>query len=301
MHSRYRQGMMGRVDPPRSASQAREARAIIRGLDLWPAPPRLEPIAAGYTNENFRVLAAGETYFARAGTDLPHHGISRRDEAACARLAAGAGIAPEVLHARGGVLVTRFIAGKTLKMGEALDDATLVRVGRLLAEVHRLPAPPELKEANLAGACRRYLDLPGSARLPADDRRRLEELLARAPALEAWGLAHGDAFPENFIDDGRRLWLVDWEYAGRGHPASDLAYVAMNFGLAAGGIRKLLAAHGGAVDLPTVEALLPLAAARDFLWCLIEVAARGLTAALDGYARLCGRRLGLAWTPAPGP
>src|SRR5262245_21214028 len=88
---------------------ATDARAIILSLNLWPEAPRIDPIPAGFTNENFRVFAGGQAYFARAGSDLPHHGISRRQEARCAGIAARAGIAPEVIHARDGVLVTRFI------------------------------------------------------------------------------------------------------------------------------------------------------------------------------------------------
>jgi aminoglycoside phosphotransferase (APT) family kinase protein len=148
---------------------------------------------------------------------------------------------------------------------------------------------------DLAGACRRYLALPGSARLEAADRRRLDDLLDRAPVLGAECFVHGDAFPENFIDDGRRLWLIDWEYAGRGHPAADLAYVAMNLELPAAGIRALLAAHGGGVDFLTVQALLPVAAARDLLWCLSEIEARGLRPALGDYTGQCCRRLGVRW------
>src|SRR4029450_7012905 len=128
-----------------------------------------------------------------------------------------------VLFARDVVLVTRFVEGTSLKLGNAHPDATVAAVGRLLARVHRLPAPPDLGDADLVGPCRRYLTRPESDRLQPADRARIEAVLAAAPVLEHSSFVPGDAFPENFIDDGRRLWLVDWEYAGRGHPAADLA------------------------------------------------------------------------------
>jgi len=269
------------------------ARDIIRGLALWPETPRIEEIRAGYTNENFRVLSGGKVYFARAAGDLPHHGISRRNEARCATIAAEAGIAPEVLHARDGVLVTRFVEGRTLRLGEAPPAATLTAIGRLLGEVHRLPAAPELARADLADACRTYLSQAGSSRLRAPDRKRIEGVLDDAPRPARECFVHGDAFPENFIDDGRRLWLVDWEYAGRGSAGDDVAYAAMNLELGDEGIRTLLDAHGGAVDGNAVRALLPVAAARDVLWCLSEIEARGSTKALEDYTRRCCRRLGV--------
>ena len=269
------------------------ARDIIRGLALWPETPQVDPIRAGYTNENFRVAVAGSVYFARASGDLPHHGISRANEARCAGMAAEAGIAPELVHARDGVLVTRFVEGRALRLGEATPVTTLVALGRLLAEVHRLPALPELPEVDLAGALRTYLSRPGSHRLGTRDRKRIEALLADAPAPSPECFVHGDPFPENFIDDGRRLWLVDWEYAGRGSAEDDLAYLAMNLELPDDGILALVDAHGGPVDANAVRALLPVAAARDILWCLSEIETRGITEELAVYTRQCCERMGI--------
>lgn len=270
---------------------AMDARAIILSLNLWPEAPRIDPIPAGFTNENFRVFAGGQAYFARAGSDLPHHGISRRQEARCAGIAARAGIAPEVIHARDGVLVTRFIEGRALALGRTPTEATLASIAELLAVVHRQAAPPDLEETDLVRVCKRYLSLPGGRRLAGAERGRIERLLEKAPRLGPECLVHGDAFPENFIDDGRRLWLVDWEYAGRGHPATDIAYAAMNFDLSGERLRAFVKPHGGSVEMDAVRELMPVAAARDFLWCLSEIETRGLTEALAGFTELCRRRL----------
>ena len=39
---------------------------------------------------------------------------------------------------------------------------------------------------------------------------------------------HHDLLPGNFIDDGRRLWLIDWEYGAFGTPMFDLANLSAN-------------------------------------------------------------------------
>jgi thiamine kinase-like enzyme len=63
---------------------------------------------------------------------------------------------------------------------------------------------------------------------------RLPGLLATAARLErALGpieivFGHNDLLPTNFIDDGKRLWLVDWEYAGFNTPLFDLGGLASN-------------------------------------------------------------------------
>ena len=65
-------------------------------------------------------------------------------------------------------------------------------------------------------------------------RPQLAALLARADELEvAVGpidvvFGHNDLLAANFIDDGERLWLVDWEYAGFNSPLFDLGGLASN-------------------------------------------------------------------------
>ena len=60
------------------------------------------------------------------------------------------------------------------------------------------------------------------------------DLLARAARLEAAVgpievvFGHNDLLAANFIDDGQRLWLVDWEYAGFNSPLFDLGGLASN-------------------------------------------------------------------------
>jgi thiamine kinase-like enzyme len=62
----------------------------------------------------------------------------------------------------------------------------------------------------------------------------LPDLLARAAKLEAAVgpidvvFGHNDLLAANFIDDGKRLWLVDWEYAGFNSPLFDLGGLASN-------------------------------------------------------------------------
>ncbi len=86
----------------------------IRGLSCWPTPPRIRPISEGRTNQSFCVQAGDRSYFARLGVDLAHHGITRANEARCSRLAAAVGIAPKVVFAAGGALVTELVDGRTL-------------------------------------------------------------------------------------------------------------------------------------------------------------------------------------------
>ncbi len=57
---------------------------------------------------------------------------------------------------------------------------------------------------------------------------------------------HNDLLPSNLIDDGERLWLIDWDYAGFSTPLFDLANLATNSELAPDDERTLLRLYFGA-------------------------------------------------------
>ena len=76
-----------------------------------------------------------------------------------------------------------------------------------------------------------------AARLAEERHRLARELpryLAAAERLEAAvgpvevAFGHNDLLAANLIDDGARLWLVDWEYAGFNSPLFDLGGLASN-------------------------------------------------------------------------
>ena len=192
---------------PKSA----EARAA--SLACWSGPVEPEPIAGGITNTNFLVRDRGERYFVRVGEDIPVHGVLRFNEEAAARAAALAGLAPAVIHSEPGVLVSRFVEGRTLSANEVREPAMLERIVPLIGRCHR-DIPRVLRGPILMfwvfHVLRDY-----AASLREDDSRfvpQLGALLAHADELkEATGpidvvFGHNDLLAANFIDDGKRLW-----------------------------------------------------------------------------------------------
>ncbi|MBL8688036.1 MAG: phosphotransferase [Rhodospirillaceae bacterium] len=262
----------------------------LRALPLLSAQPTIRPIDGGRTNENFRVESGGRTYFARVGIDLPHHGITRVNEMACHRRAAALGIAPEVVHGADGIMVTAFIDGRTLVQGESIDDATLGRLAKTLRRLGDEADASGLPIFDPVAICRRDL-----AALPIDGlsgarRREASDIIAAAPRLSNHALIHADLIPENVIVSGERVMLVDWEYAGRGDPAVDIAAVALHFGLGEPQRALVVEAHDG-VSAKTVEALQPVLALREALWCEVQKRFAGIRGDLAEYTEMCWRRL----------
>ena len=205
------------------------------GLGFWSGPVEPVPLAGGITNTNFTVEDRGRRYVVRIGDDIPVHHVSRRAELAAARAAHAAGIAPEILHAEPGVLVMPWIEGRTLTPEDIRDPAMLARIVPLLRRCHgevgrHLEGPAPLFW--VFHVCRDYARtlergrsrmLPGLPRLMAMN-DRLEELVGEVRLV----FGHNDLLAANILDDGQRLWLLDWEYAGFNSPLFDLGGLASN-------------------------------------------------------------------------
>ena len=58
-------------------------------------------------------------------------------------------------------------------------------------------------------------------------------------------LGHNDLLAANILDDGKRLWLIDWEYGGFNTPLFDLAGLAGNNGLSETQERDMLRQYFG--------------------------------------------------------
>lgn len=210
----------------------------IQTLPCWSGPVDPLPVDGGITNFNFTVTDRGEQFLVRLGQDIPHHQIMRFNERAASRAAAESGLAPEVIHADEQALVIRFIQGRTLHAEDLRDVSTLKRVIPVVTACHdRLKH--HLRGPALAfwvfHVIRDYaktLQEAGS-RVNTELPRFLEaaEALEQAVMPVTLVFAHNDLLPENFIDDGEKIWLVDWEYAGFNSPLFDLGGLSSNAGL----------------------------------------------------------------------
>src|SRR5947208_15924001 len=99
----------------------------ILSLPYWKRPVSVEPLPGGITNHNYLVRDAGQSYVARLCVDKSLLGIDRRNEVVCHRAAHACGIAPELVHQEDGVLVSEYVAGRTLTAADVRDHAFIPR------------------------------------------------------------------------------------------------------------------------------------------------------------------------------
>jgi thiamine kinase-like enzyme len=249
---------------------------------VWPGRPvGIEPLGGGITNRNFKVAVGGEAFVLRIGGDDTHLlGIDRTAEAAATRTAAELGLGPEVLAfvEPEGYLVTRYVEGEVGKVD-------VERAGAALRRLHDGPALParfdsfRVVETYREIAVERGVPIPASYDAAAETAAKIEHRRRDARPRPC----HNDLLSGNFIDDGERLWIVDWEYAGMGDPFFDLGNFAVNNELDEEGEHALLAAYGDS-DRASLVLMRFMSDFREAMWGVVQQAISSLDFDFVAYA-----------------
>lgn len=250
-------------------------------LPLWSDPVEPTDLHGGLSNVNFVVEDSGRKYVVRIGGDNDPHGVLRKNELAASRAAHAAGVAPRVAHAEPGVLVLDFIEGRTFTPHDVKDPRNLDRIVDMIRRTHK-EIPKHLRGPGVLfwafHVVRDYAHSLSEASSP--DLRQIRRLVSQAEQLErAVGpidliFGHNDLLAANFIDDGKRLWLVDWEYAGFNSPLFDLGGLASNSELPTAMREALLESYfGRPVDDELRYRFAAMTAAsllRETMWSMIS-------------------------------
>ena len=249
---------------------------------VWPGrAATIEPLGGGITNRNFRVDVGDETFVLRiGGEDTGLLGIDRSAECAASRMAAELGLAPEVVAflEPEGYLLTRYVDG-------VVGEVEVRQAGAALRRLHDGPAIPSrfdsfrVVEAYRALAGQRGVDIPPAYEWASELAGRIEQRRSGVAPRPC----HNDLLSANFISDGTRLWIVDWEYAGMGDPFFDLGNFAVNNELDAGGERLLLESYGGG-DGDALVLMRFMSDFREAMWGVVQQALSTLEFDFGAYA-----------------
>jgi thiamine kinase-like enzyme len=250
-------------------------------------------LSGGITNQNFRVDVDGESYVVRVAGELTDLlGIDRSVEYACALAAAGCGLGPEVVDflPEHGALVTRFVSGQMLTPEDVRNPAGMRRIVAALRRYHE--SGSGAGRFSPFATVRSYFDLakahnvefPGTLRVAMGLLDRVEEATKTAePAFPC----HNDLLPSNLVDDGRSLWIIDWEYAGMGDRFFDLGNLAVNNSFEERHERALLEMYFGEVREEHVRRLRLMRLASDMresMWGFLQSGISRLDFDFSAYA-----------------
>jgi thiamine kinase-like enzyme len=189
----------------------------------------IAPLSGGLTNTNYKVEVDGVPYFVRVpGTGSELLAIDRANEVHNTKAAFIAGVGPKVIHhvVEFNAMVLEFLRGKTMSK-DALNEPG--QPARMADSIKRLHAGPRfLLNFNMFRLTEYYLSLCRDRAIKIPDGyfdsiptiKRIEEAMNVKP-LETVP-CNNDLLAENYIDDGKQLWLIDYEYSGNNDPTFEL-------------------------------------------------------------------------------
>ncbi len=253
----------------------------ISAMGFWKSDINIMPVTGGITNQNFIVDDHGQTYFVRVGVDIPEHGIKRFNELAASRAAYAVGLSPEVIHAETGIMVLQYIDADPFAARDIRQTDHLIEIIGLIKRCHR--------------------EIPGVYRGPAlvfwvfqvlrdyaltlhEDQSNwlseLKRLKVIAQQLEndvgkiELVFGHNDLLAANFLNDGHRIWLIDWDYAGFNSPLFDLGGLASNNEFTKDEERFLLSQYYGSDPDSTLmkkySAMKCASLMREVMWSMVS-------------------------------
>ena len=262
---------------------------------LWPGSDiDISPIAAGLTNKNFRVEVDDRPFFVRlpgSSTDLL--AVDRANELHNTRAAAEAGVGPKVVahDPESGALVLDWIDGRTMSNEGFAERGTPVRIAEVLRRLHS--GPPFRDDFNMFRLTEYYLSVVDarSIRIPDGYHDELPKVAFIEAALAAHPLptvpCHNDLLAENYLDDGSKLWIVDYEYSGNNDPTFELGNTAQELGFDAARQEELCAAYFGEAT-PALLARMRLQMVMSdvgwTLWAAIQAAISSIDYDFSGWA-----------------
>jgi thiamine kinase-like enzyme len=221
-----------------------------RTASLAATPRLVTELPGGLTNRNFKVTTPDGTFVARVssgGSDLL--AIDRDCEYRNSVTAAAAGAGAPVVEYRpqDRVLIIGFIEGRTLR-----NEDVAANIPRVAEACRRLHAGGRFgNDFDMFDIQQRYLDVATSRgfRIPAgyDDLRPAFDAARAALAVRDTGTVpcNNDLLAANFIDDGMRIWLIDYEYSGNNDPCFELGNIAGECHLSRDGLAELVTAYYG--------------------------------------------------------
>ena len=189
----------------------------------------IQPLSGGLTNSNYKVDVDGTPYFVRVpGESTELLAIDRKNEYHNTKAASEAGVAPRVLYylPEYCVMVMEFLDGRTMSKDSLNRPGMPTRMAQSIKQLHA--GHRFLTDFNMFRLTEYYLSLcrEREIRIPDGYLERMSTVTEIENAMSVNPLptvpCNNDLLAENYIDDGKQLWLIDYEYSGNNDPTFEL-------------------------------------------------------------------------------
>lgn len=214
----------------------------------------ITPLSGGLTNANFKVDVDGTPYFVRVpGASTELLAINRENEYYNSKAAHTAGVGPKVLHylSEYSVMVLEFLDGTTMSKDSLNEPGMPTRMAQAIKKLHA--GPRFLTDFNMFRLTEYYLQICDEHRITIPDGylERMQTISTIEQAMSVKPLAtvpcNNDLLAENYLDDGKQLWLIDYEYSGNNDPTFELGNTCQEMQFSNSQIAEVCAVYFGYV------------------------------------------------------
>jgi thiamine kinase-like enzyme len=212
----------------------------------------ITPLSGGLTNSNFKVDVEGTPYFVRVpGASTELLAVDRANEYHNSKAAYEAGVGPKVLYhlPEDNVMVLAFINGKTMSKDSLNEVGMPTRMAQAIKLLH--VGPRFLLDFNMFRLTEYYLQICKQRQIKTPDGyldrmptiKRIEKAMNVDPLPTV--PCNNDLLAENYIDDGKQLWLIDYEYSGNNDPTFELGNTCQEMQFSDSQIAEVCTAYFG--------------------------------------------------------
>jgi thiamine kinase-like enzyme len=227
---------------------------VIAKIEDWKGKSiSVQQIAGGLTNTNFKVEVGGTLYFVRVpGESTELLAVDRINEYHNSKAAAEANVAPKVLYhlPEYNVMVLEFLTGITMSKESLNAPGMPTRMAKVIKKLHA--GPRFFSDFNMFRLTEYYLRLCRDRSIPIPegylDRMPTVAKIEKAMSVNPLATVpcNNDLLAENYIDDGKHLWLIDYEYSGNNDPTFELGNTCQEMQFNEEQIREVCVAYFGA-------------------------------------------------------
>ena len=187
------------------------------------------------TNNSYLACDDNKKYVVKIRVNREHYGVVSGHEVEASKAGYRVGISPKVVYNDDSILIFQYIDSNELTVEKIRKKETLKKIVSLIKivqkEVVKYLEGPNLS-IGLFQMIKNKISILKEGGSPYDD--KLNNLIKDCEIFERkyepheMAFAHNDFYFKNILDDGKKLWLIDWEFSGFNPPLLDLANLSKN-------------------------------------------------------------------------
>ena len=207
-------------------------------LSIWKNNISIEVLEGGWSNDIYLVTDDNKKYVAKIGGDKKDFGIKLSNEIQAHRAAYQERISPKLLCHKKEISIYEYINYKILTLQEISEEKNLLKLVNLIKIIHN-EVFNYLKNINSFLNIFQIIDhkfhVLKKYNSPYND--KLNDLIKDCKLFQSETnshkivFTHNDFYYKNILYDGKKFWIIDWEYSGFNPNILDLANLSRNIGL----------------------------------------------------------------------